>query len=817
VFGSPRIELLGRPPFALLSLGFLVFAFLLVSNVQAQQPSIPGLQAPIEKSSAVKELPFSFRAARGEAPLSRLYDYVKVEQFKLRRLPALKSEEAKEQSAKKVRIGTIRLFSRPVDLESDSARYEVAEGAVRVMGIVSEGAAYTRIHFSQMSLPAGARVFVYSLKNPDDFQGPYENNGPSADGTFWTPPLEGDAVAIEYFTPGGTSDPNAAPFHVSEISHIYRSLLAGTGQDAAGACNLEVTSDWAQVAKSVGYLTFATSGGEFACTGTLLNNPSNDQTPFLLTANHCFNTQTEAQSLRVWWNYNTGESPTLPVTDGANLLATGTSSDYTLVRLTGTLPSGLFFAGWDANSTPVGTAVTGIHHPENSHKRIAFGTTNANCIGGLPGPCANYTHVRWNSGTTEPGSSGSGLWKGSATNAQLVGSLTGGEAACNNLTGTDEYGSFSVTYPNIASFLTGTTPTVKLSANNYNIQESGGHVTLTVNRSTSVGTATVDYATSDSAGLLPCSQVSTLASSRCDYASTIGTLRFAAGETSKSIFIPIVDDSYSEGPVETFTLTLSNPTGAVLGSPATATITIQDDALPTSNPITNTAFFIREHYIDFLGREPDPVGYQGWQNILNNCPPSGKDTNGNYCDRIEVSSAFFRSEEFQSRGYFAYRFYPTMGKIPIYGEFMPDLAKLSGFLSAAELEANKVALTNEVMNRQEFKNRYDALTTPTAYVDGLLQTVGLPTHPSRAGWIAGLTNSSLTRAQVLRQLVDSAELSQKYYNQAFVIMQYFGYLRRTADASYTQWIQTMNTNGGDYRVMINGFMNSAEYRQRFGP
>ena len=361
------------------------------------------------------------------------------------------------------------------------------------------------------------------------------------------------------------------------------------------------------------------------------------------------------------------------------------------------------------------------------------------------------------------------------------------------------------------------TPTVALSANNYNIQESGGHVTLAVNRSNSVGTATVDYATSDSAGLIPCNQVSTLASSRCDYASTIGTLRFAAGETSKNIFIPIVDDAYSEGPLETFTLTLSNPTGAVLGSPSSATITIQDDATPTSNPITNTAFFIRQHYIDFLGREPDSIGYQAWQNILNNCPSSGKDSNGNYCDRIEVSSAFFRSEEFQSRGYFAYKFYPTIGKIPIYSEFMPDLAKLSGFLSAAELEANKVAFTTEFMNRTEFRSRYDALTTPTAYVDGLLQTVGLPLHPARAGWITGLGNGTLTRAQVLRQLVDSAELSQKYYNEAFVIMQYFGYLRRTADASYTQWIQTMNSNGGDYRVMINGFMNSTEYRQRFGP
>jgi hypothetical protein len=68
----------------------------------------------------------------------------------------------------------------------------------------------------------------------------------------------------------------------------------------------------------------------------------------------------------------------------------------------------------------------------------------------------------------------------------------------------------------------------------------------------------------------------------------------------------------------------------------------------------------------------------------------------------------------------------------------------------------------------------------------------------------------------LRSLTESAEVYQKYYTEAFVIMQYFGYLRRSADGSYVNWIQTMNTNGGDYRLMINGFLNSAEYRQRFG-
>ena len=206
-------------------------------------------------------------------------------------------------------------------------------------------------------------------------------------------------------------------------------------------------------------------------------------------------------------------------------------------------------------------------------------------------------------------------------------------------------------------------------------------------------------------------------------------------------------------------------------------------------------------------------GYQGWQDILNNCgvtvaPP---------CDRIEVSSAFFRSPEFQDRGYFIYRFYSAVGKIPLYEGFMPDLAKVSGFLSAQQLEANKAAFVNEFMTRTDFQSKYGAVTDPTSYVDALLQTVGLPNHPSRQAWINGLTAGTLTKGQVLRALVESGEVYQKYYNEAFVIMQYFGYLRRSADDSYINWIQTMNSTGGDYRTMINGFLNSAEYRLRFGP
>ena len=226
-------------------------------------------------------------------------------------------------------------------------------------------------------------------------------------------------------------------------------------------------------------------------------------------------------------------------------------------------------------------------------------------------------------------------------------------------------------------------------------------------------------------------------------------------------------------------------------------------------PIDDAAFFVAQHYRDFLAREPDPAGLAGWLAILNNCLPG--DTS---CDRIHVSSAFFRSPEFQERGYFLYRFYSVaFGRKPDFNEFTPDLTKVSGFLTDAELEAAKVAFITEFVNRPAFVTKFNGLDN-TQYVDTLLSTSGI-THLSRDSWIAALTNGSSTRAQVLREIVESTEVYNKYYTQAFVVMQYFGYLRRQPDALYLNWIAHLDGTG-DYRSMIHGFMNSIEYRSRFG-
>jgi hypothetical protein len=253
--------------------------------------------------------------------------------------------------------------------------------------------------------------------------------------------------------------------------------------------------------------------------------------------------------------------------------------------------------------------------------------------------------------------------------------------------------------------------------------------------------------------------------------------------------------------------------GDVTGSPfANLFLRMLDDQSAfASNPIDQTPFFIRQHYRDFLNREPEPTGFEGWQDILNNCPQGSP-----ACDRTEVSSAFFRSAEFQERGYFIYRFYAAaLGRVPRYTEFMPDMARVSGFQSAEQQEASKRAFIEEFMTRSEFAGKYGGLADARAYVEALEQSAGV-TLLKKDELAADLAAGRKTRAEVLRAVVESVEIYRKYFNQAFVVMQYFGYLRRDPDILYLEWIKTMDSTG-DYRTMINGFMNSAEYRKRFGP
>jgi hypothetical protein len=182
---------------------------------------------------------------------------------------------------------------------------------------------------------------------------------------------------------------------------------------------------------------------------------------------------------------------------------------------------------------------------------------------------------------------------------------------------------------------------------------------------------------------------------------------------------------------------------------------------------------------------------------------------------VEVSSRFFRSVEFMLKGSFVIRFYRvSLGRNPGYREFTRDSQRVTG-QTAEEVFANRDAFTVEWVERADFKAMYDGLSNQ-AYVDKLEETAGV-TLSNKAQLVADLNSQTKTRAQVLREVVESAEVRSKMYNDAFVLMEYFGYLRRDAEASGLQaWLAYLNAHPGDYRTMVRGFINSVEYRKRFG-
>src|SRR5437870_3336239 len=342
------------------------------------------------------------------------------------------------------------------------------------------------------------------------------------------------------------------------------------------------------------------------------------------------------------------------------------------------------------------------------------------------------------------------------------------------------------------------------------------------------------------------------AKERGDYITALGTLRFAAGETSKIFVVLINDDSYVEGN-DTCNVNLSNAAGASLGAPSIATVTINDNPTePPTNVIDNPQNYVCQHYHDFLNRQPDPDGLAFWTNQITSC---GTDQACIQLKRITVSGAYFLSIEFQQTGYLVERMYKvaygdasgasTFGgahqlPVPIvrFKEFLRDTQQIGLGVIVNQpgwetvLENNKQAFAADFGQRSRFTTALPTTMTPAQFVDKLNQNAGNVLSASdRATAInlfGGATNTTNTiaRAQALRQVADNQNLYNAEFNRAFVLMQYFGYLRRNPnDASdsdysgYEFWLTKLNGFNGNFvsAEMVKAFITSTEYRQRFGP
>jgi len=371
-------------------------------------------------------------------------------------------------------------------------------------------------------------------------------------------------------------------------------------------------------------------------------------------------------------------------------------------------------------------------------------------------------------------------------------------------------------------------PTIQFGQSAYSILEDCTAVTVTVAREGDASNAaSVDYATQSGTAI-----------DRADFNTAIGTLTFGPGETAKSFDILISEDSFTEG-TENFTIALSNAAGAALGSPATATIQIFDDLTePSTNPIDIADDFVCQHYHDFLNREDDSSGLAFWTNNITSC---GNDTDCIQRKRIDTSAAFFLSFEFQETGGFVIRvqrvaFGKKSGEAATrisYNQFIRDARQVGDGVVVGQpgfdvrIGVNEQAYATQIVTSAAFINRYPLAQTADQYVDALFASAGVtPMTAERQDAINAFGGGGTAgRTAALRSVADSNSVGVAEFSPTFVLMQYFGYLRRNPtdppdnnDNGYQFWLTKLNNFNGDFRRadMVKAFISSGEYRSRFG-
>lgn len=266
----------------------------------------------------------------------------------------------------------------------------------------------------------------------------------------------------------------------------------------------------------------------------------------------------------------------------------------------------------------------------------------------------------------------------------------------------------------------------------------------------------------------------------------------------------------------------------------------------------NADYFVHQHYLDFLDREPDSSGFGFWSNQITSC---GVDQQCVDIRRINVSAAFYLSIEFQQTAFLVERLYktaygdatgsstnggPHQLAVPIVrrNELLLDTEQVgqdvvvnqSGWQTM--LENNKQNFIAQFVQRSPFLSAYPTSMTPSEFVDRLNQNAGGVLSLSERATAIGLfgaatdTSSTAARAQALRQVAENQNLYNAEFNRAFVLMQYFGYLRRNPNegqdtdySGYEFWLNKLNAFNGNFinAEMVKAFIISGEYRQRFTP
>ena len=279
--------------------------------------------------------------------------------------------------------------------------------------------------------------------------------------------------------------------------------------------------------------------------------------------------------------------------------------------------------------------------------------------------------------------------------------------------------------------------------------------------------------------------------------------------------------------------------GAYAQSPPTLRIVTEDPNLPSElfygdtrvkplrlRPGTNTVitiddsdFFVHQHYVDFLSRFPEQQGFDSWMTFLNSeqqrCPT---DPECLHQARLTASAAFFGSQEFNLKGGYVFRFYKaSLARMPSYPEMVAGMRAVTG-ATGPEVDQKRTQFATDWVLRPDFLAAFPRSLSPTAFVDGILQTAGISVT-NRTDIINALTtagNTDAGRAVAMRAIADSPEETNKEFKPSFVYMQYVGYLRREPEtAGFNAWLAYLTANPDDHREMVRGFVDSIEYRNRF--
>ena len=326
--------------------------------------------------------------------------------------------------------------------------------------IGSQNAISLNLGFGHWQLPRSAELTIATTDGEFALR-PFTADDNKPHGELWTPVLPSDEIIIEIIVANREQHLVNNGVLLSSINVGYRGFYE-QGVDRSGSCNYDVVcpegDDWWNEIPCVAVIS---TGGSTFCTGFMVNNTSQDRTPYFMTANHCGVNSSSAPSLVTYWNYQnsycrvpgsgdsggSGDGQLNQFNTGATHLTSGSFSDYTLVVMNNSPDDAweVSYCGWDATGDDSLQGI-GIHQPNTDEKRISFEfepTTTTSYLGeAIPGDGSHVRIEDWDWGTTEPGSSGSPVFN---VDHQVIGQLHGGYASCTSQT-SDWYGKFSVSW-----------------------------------------------------------------------------------------------------------------------------------------------------------------------------------------------------------------------------------------------------------------------------------------------------------------------------------------------------------------------------------